>query len=104
VTGAGNPLEEVLSLCEAMLASAREQDWVTVANLEATRGVLLNNVLADQPQPLPEWLARSYSRILDCDRELMKLGEVAHVELAGKILQFRHSQRAQAAYSDAGGE
>lgn len=97
-----NPLDEVLSLCEAMLASAREQDWVTVANLEVTRSSLLHHLLESEHQPAAESLASALPRILECDRELLRLGEPAHAELAGKILQFRQGQRALSAYGDAG--
>lgn len=99
-----NPQEEILSLCEAMLASAHEQDWVAVANLEAVRGALLNNLLDGQQPASLEWQAEVLPRILDCNRELLRLGESAHTELSGKIIQFRHGQRAQTAYTNAGGE
>ena len=98
----GNPHAEILSLCEAMLASAHEQDWIAVANLEAARSALLNNLLEGQPPVSVEWQAEVLPRILDYDRELLRLGESAHTELSGKIIQFRHGQRAQTAYADAG--
>lgn len=104
MTGTDNPLDEILSLCEAMLASAREQDWVTVANLEAARSVLLNTLLEGPQRPVPEFLAGIFQRIVDYDRELLHLGESAHAELSGQILQFRQGRRAQTAYSDAGSE
>lgn len=97
-------LDEVLSLCEAMLASAHEHDWVTVANLEATRSRLLHSLFEGEHRPSPEFLAAGLPRVLEYDRELLKLGEPAHAELAGTILQFRQGRRAQSAYGDAGSD
>ncbi|HWR88594.1 MAG TPA: flagellar protein FliT [Acidiferrobacterales bacterium] len=93
-------LGEVLSLTAAMLDSARTQDWVTVANLEATRAVLLHAVFEQSGQHTPARLAGLARQVLDLDRELIALGTQARDAVAGELTQLRQVRRAHAAYSE----
>ena len=93
-------LDEVLSLTAAMLDSARSQDWVTVANLEATRAVLLHEVFGQSGRHTPEQLADLARRVLDLDQELIAIGTQARDAVAGDLTQLRQVRRAHAAYSE----
>jgi hypothetical protein len=93
-------LGEVLSLTAAMLDSARTQDWVTVANLEATRAVLLHEVFEQSGQHTPEQLAGLARQVLDLDHELISLGTQARDAVAGELTQLRQVRRAHEAYSE----
>jgi Flagellar protein FliT len=102
VVTAESPLDEVLALSAAMLESARAQDWVAVANLEAARASLLRAAFEDRSLHAPEQLARAAQQILDSDREVIGLGERARGALAGELTQLRHGRRAHQAYSETG--
>lgn len=103
MTAAGDtPLDEAVALSAAMLESARAQDWITVANLEAARSALLHDALEGCARPSAEALAAALPKILDCDRALIALGEAARTEISATLLQFRHGQRARTAYSENG--
>ena len=93
-------LDEVLSLTAAMLESARRQDWVTVANLEAPRAVLLHEVFEQSGQYTPEQLADLARQVLDLDQELISLGTQARDAVAGELNQLRQLRRAHDAYSE----
>lgn len=97
-------LGEVLSLTTAMLDSARSQDWVTVANLEATRAVLLHEVFEQDGQYTPGQLADLARQVLDLDHELIALGTQARDAVAGELTQLRQVRRAHDAYSEHGTE
>jgi len=92
--------DEVLKLTAAMLDSARAQDWVTVANLEAARAVLLHGVFEQDGQHAPEHLAVLARQVLDLDQELIALGTQARDAVAGELGQLRQSRQAHAAYTD----
>lgn len=93
-------LGEVLSLTAAMLDSARTQDWAAVANLEATRAVLLHEVFEQGWQYTPEQLADLAKQVLDLDQELIALGTQAREAVAGELNQLRQVRRAHDAYSE----
>ena len=99
VTDNDTSLGEVLSLTAAMLDSARSQDWVTVANLEATRAVLLHAVFEQGGQHTPAQLAGLARQVLDLDQELIALGTQARDAVAGDLTQLRQVRRAHAAYA-----
>ena len=102
-TAAGEtPLDEALALSTAMLESARAQDWIAVANLEVARSALLRQALEAADRPPAEVLAVVLPKILECDRELLALGEAARTDVSAKLLEFRQGRRAHAAYSDSG--
>jgi hypothetical protein len=96
------PLDEILALSEAMLAGARAQDWVTVANLEAARGALLRALFEGDSRPAPDALAAAAQRLLESDRVLLALGEAARRELSGELARLRQGRAAHAAYADGG--
>lgn len=100
VTAAESPLDEVLMLSAAMLESARQQDWASVANFESTRNVILHAVLDGPQRPSVAILAEVLPKILESDRAVIALGEAVRGEIAGKLLQFRQGHRARSAYSD----
>lgn len=104
VTTAESPLDEVLALSAAMLNSARQQDWASVANLESTRNVILHAALDGPRRPSATILAEVLPKILESDRAVIALGEAVRSELAGKLLQFRQGHRARSAYSDHSGD
>jgi hypothetical protein len=93
-------LYEVLSLTAAMLDSARAQDWVTVANLEAPRAVLLHAVFEQSGQYTPAQLADLARQVLVLDQELIALGTQARDTVAGELNQLRQLRRAHDAYSE----
>jgi hypothetical protein len=93
-------LDEVLSLTAAMLDSARRQDWVTVANLEAPRAVLLHEVFEQSGQYTLEQLADLARQVLNLDQELIALGTQARDAVAGELTQLRQVRRAHDAYSE----
>ena len=93
-------LGEVLALTAAMLDSARAQDWVTVANLEAARAVLLHEVFEQSGQYTPEQLADLARQVLELDQELIALGTQARDVVAGELNQLRQVRRAHDAYSE----
>jgi hypothetical protein len=101
-TTTGSPFDELLALSAAMLESARAQDWVTVANLETTRNVLLHALLDGESRPAAALLVEVLPKILASDRAVIALGEAARAATAGKLLEFRHGQRARRAYADHG--
>jgi hypothetical protein len=100
IHGSQTGLSEVLSLTVAMLDSARTQDWVSVANLEATRAVLLHEVFEQNGRYTPEQLAGLAQQLLDSDRELIDLGTRARDAVAGELIQLRQLRRAHEAYSE----
>lgn len=100
ITDSNTGLDEVLSLTAAMLDSARRQDWVTVANLEAPRAVLLHEVFEQGGQYTPEQLADLARQVLDLDQELIALGTQARDAVAGELTQLRQVRRAHDAYSE----
>jgi hypothetical protein len=104
VTTADASLDEVLTLSAAMLESARQQDWASVANLESTRNVILHAMLDGLQRPSATILAEVLPKILESDRAVIALGESVRSELAGKLLQFRQGRRARSAYSDHNGD
>jgi hypothetical protein len=93
-------LNEVLSLTTAMLDSARSQDWASVANLEATRAVLLHEVFEQNGHYSPEQLAGLAQQLLVSDRELIHLGTQARDAVADQLTQLRQLRRAHNAYSE----
>ena len=101
---ASAPLDEILALSASMLEAARAQDWVGVANLEVARDALLKAVFEGTDRPAPETLTAVAQRLLESDRELIELGEQARGEFAAALGQMRQARRAQAAYSETGGE
>lgn len=98
--GSQTGVTEVLSLTAAMLDSARAQDWASVANLEATRAVLLHEVFEQSGLYAPEQLAGLAQQLLDSDRELIDLGTQARDAVAGELTQLRQQRRAHEAYSE----
>jgi len=92
-------VSEIQSLTAAMLDSARTQDWASVANLEATRAVLLRAVFEQNGQHTPEQLAELAQLLLDADRELIDLGTQARDAVAGALTELRQLRRAHDAYS-----
>jgi hypothetical protein len=100
VHGSQSGLSEVQSLTDAMLDSARTQDWASVANLEATRAVLLHAVFEQNGQYTPEQLAALAQQLLDSDRELIDLSTQARDAVAGTLTELRQLRRAHDAYSE----
>jgi hypothetical protein len=98
--GSQTGLSELLSLTVAMLDSARAQDWASVANLEATRAVLLHEVFEQNGQYTPEQLADLAQQLLVSDRELINLGTQARAAIADKLTETRQLRRAHDAYSE----
>jgi hypothetical protein len=98
--GSQTDLNELRSLTAAMLDSARTQDWASVANLEATRAVLLHAVFEQNGSYTPEQLAGLARQLLDWDRELIALGTQARDAVAGELVQLRQLRRAHDAYSE----
>jgi hypothetical protein len=102
----GEPLDaelaEILALSATMLDAARDQDWVTVANLESARGALLRAVLEGGARPAAETVATVLQQVLAADRELIALGESAHAAMAGQLGALRRGRSARSAYLDSG--
>ena len=97
-------IAELRSLMQVMLAGARAQDWVTVANLEATRAAVLRELLDGDARPQPQVLAPLIEEVLAGDREILALAEPARERMSAEILAFRQGRRAQAAYAETGSE
>lgn len=97
-------IAELRTLGAAMLAAAREHDWVTAANLEAVRAAVLRELLDGSACPRPEVLAPLIEEVLAGDRAILALAEPAREHASAEILSFRHGRRAQAAYAETGSE
>ena len=97
-------LDEILAVSASMLDLAHAQDWIGIANLEITREALLKAVFEGTDRPSPEALTAMVRQVLESDRELIALGTQARGELAAALGQMRQARRAQAAYSETGGE
>lgn len=104
MTESQSPVEEIHALTGAMLEAARARDWVTVANLETTRAVLLREVFEGGARPSPEQLASTARQVLDSDRELIALGEQARDGVSAELALLRQSRKAQSAYTTSGSE
>jgi len=98
------PLDEILALSASMLDLAQTQDWIGVANLDVARDALLKAVFEGTDRPSPEALTAVVRQVLESDRELIALGEQARGEFAAALGEMRQARRAQAAYSETGGE
>lgn len=97
-------IAELRALGQAMLAGARTHDWVTVANLEAVRTVVLRELLDGSARPQPEVLVPLIEEVLAGDREILALAAPARERMSAEILGFRQARRAQAAYTETRGE
>ncbi len=97
-------LDEILAVSASMLDLAHAQDWIGIANLEITREALLKAVFEGTDRPSPEALTAMVRQVLESDRELIALGTQARGEFAAALGQMRQARRAQAAYSETGGE
>lgn len=92
-------LETALVLTEAMLQTAREEDWDRLVELEAVRrahiGAAFSGPLSGPGAPQ---FAAFAQRILALDRELIALGEQGRRSLGEALTELRAGRRARAAY------
>lgn len=104
IDAAAATITELRALSQAMLAGARDGEWVTVANLETARAALLRELFEGASRPPPDMLAPLIEELLAGDRAILALAEPARERAGAEILSLNHGRRAQAAYAEAGAE
>lgn len=97
--------EAILSLTEAMLASARDGEWIRAVELEATRREKLGALfpIDADPEGAAVLLGGCAERIQAMDREIQSLGETGRAELSRNMARLNRGHRAHKAYQANGG-
>lgn len=99
---------ELVTVTEAMLRSAQEQDWEQLVILEQERCLLLKErtIPDGAVDPLTteerEALSALIRAVLDLDEQIVALAGEARQALLGKIQGLRVGARARAAYGQLG--
>ncbi|MDH4134434.1 MAG: flagellar protein FliT [Gammaproteobacteria bacterium] len=92
-------LDDIHSMNDAMLAAARMEDWVAVANLEAARRHLLVAAVEGRTHSDTVELAEILRQTLESDRLLLELGAQAQAAIGSQLGLFQRGRQAQAAYT-----
>ncbi len=101
----GDDWYELVTLTEAMLRSAQEQDWEGLVSLEQERCSLLERLTTPGGLVSPgneenrDTLSALIRTVLELDRQVMVLATERRQVLAGKIQGLRVGARARAAYN-----
>jgi hypothetical protein len=95
-------LAAIVTLSESMLRTAREQDWFAVVEHEARRRELLAAVCGAAHAFDRDAYRATLIRLLELDREIVALGEIAQRETGAQLQLVHQGRRAQLAYHDTG--
>jgi hypothetical protein len=95
-------LAAIVTLTELMLRTARDQDWLAVADQETRRRQLLAAVFAESQAFETQALKATIRRVLELDGEIVALGEASRHAIGGQLDRLQHGRRATLAYRDAG--
>ena len=94
-------LRQLVTLSEVMLEHARRGDWEYVPEAEQQRRQFLERYFTQPVAPGDQAFVRGcVERILELDRELLRLSKASRAEAAEKLNELRRGRRAQAAYQD----
>lgn len=93
-------LQQLISLSQAMLDKARQEEWDEVVVLEAERGGLINSFFSEPiQQEDAEAVGIAIQAIIAIDRDTMALGDLAKSALAQTLHTFSQGKKAVKAYS-----
>ncbi len=97
--------ETILSLTEAMLASARDGEWTRAVELEATRRAKLGTLFPVNvaPEGAAALLGHCAEQIQAMDREIQSIGAIGRAELSRNMARLNRGHRAHKAYQANGG-
>ena len=91
-------LEKTLEITRSMLSFAKEENWVELAKLEATRQDLLQNKLNSDSVDKTEEMAAKINELLEVDKEMQSLVVKARDETRDEIIQLNKDKGAIKAY------
>lgn len=100
-SGARSSYEDVLGLSREMYTAAQGGEWALLAELEARRRPLVEQVFGARPVGQAAAMADAIRSILELDRETMALAEAGRKEAGDALHQIATGRRAQHAYGDA---